>query len=292
MRENAQPDKGQGVGGATTDYFIGVHARELERLRDQHAAWLPETRALWTEAGFREGERIVDLGSGPGFTALDLADTVGPAGQVVALDKASAFLDFVRAESGRRAIANVLPLEVDLTTVSAIPGGEYDGAFCRFFLAFLIGDLDEVLACIHRSLKPGGAFAAMEYLTLDSATASPPVRGFDAHTRAWVDYYRANGGDTQVGRYLPERLTRAGFQVTYTSCVGGMARPSHRWWTWWGRLMADFGDTLVSNGFMTAGALRHLQHDWTLASSNPDAFIYTPVLLQLVARKSHEPSRF
>jgi hypothetical protein len=81
-------------------------------------------------------------------------------------------------------------------------------------------------------------------------------------------------------------LTRAGFHVTYTSCAGGMARPSDRWWTWWGRLMDDFGDTLVANGFMTAEALRNLQHDWTLASSNPNAFIYTPVLLQLVARKT------
>lgn len=268
-----------------TDYFIGVHARELERLRDQHAAWLPETQALWQAAGFGAGHRIVDLGSGPGFSTFDLAQTIGPAGQVTALDKAPPFLDFVRAESRRRGLSNVHTLDLDLTTARAIPG-TYDGAFCRFFLAFLIADLDDVLACIHRSLEPGGVLAAMEYLTLESATSSPPVRGFDAHTRAWADYYRAHGADTQIARYLPERLTRAGFHVTYTSCAGGMARPSHRWWTWWGRLMDDFGHTLVSHGFMTAEALQHLQHDWALASRNPNAFIYTPVLLQLVARKS------
>jgi ubiquinone/menaquinone biosynthesis C-methylase UbiE len=279
------------VTGRETNYFIGVHAREVERLRDQHAAWRPETQALWRAAGFAEGHRIVDLGSGPGFTALDLAEVVGPAGEITALDKAAPYLELARAESRKRALGNVDPLELDLTSIEAIPGPRYDGAFCRFFLAFLIADLDRVLACIYESLKPGGALAAMEYLTLDSATSSPPVRGFDAHTRAWAEYYRANGGDTQVGRYLPERLTRAGFHVTYTTCVGGMARPSHRWWTWWGRLMEDFGHTLVSNGFMTAEALRNLQHDWTLASSNPDAFIHTPLLLQLVARKPHEPSR-
>jgi SAM-dependent methyltransferase len=227
----------------------------------------------------------VDLGCGPGFTSFDLARRVGPAGQVTALDKASAFLDFVSVESARRGLDNIRPLEIDVTAADAIPGA-HDGAFCRFFLAFLIADLDRVLACIHRSLAPGSMLAAMEYLTLESAACSPPVRGFDAHTRGWVEYYRANGGDTQVGRYLPERLTRAGFHVTYTSCVGGMARPSHRWWTWWGRLMSDFGDALVSNGFMTAEALQHLQHDWALVSSDPNAFIYTPVLLQLVARKS------
>jgi hypothetical protein len=49
--------------------------------------------------------------------------------------------------------------------------------------------------------------------------------------------------------------------------------------------MQDFGDKLVSNRFMTAETLEHLQHDWLLVSKNPNAFIYTPVLLQLVARK-------
>ena len=271
--------------GSAADYFIGVHPRELERLRDQHAAWLPETQALWDAAGFRSGQHIVDLGCGPGFTTFDLAQRVGPTGEITALDKASPFLDYVREESGRRGLTNIRALEIDLTTVAAV-SGVHDAAFCRFFLAFLIDDLDRVLACIHRSLAPGGVLAAMEYLTLDSATSSPRIRGFDDHTRAWVNYYRAHGADTQIGRALPERLTRAGFHVTYTSCVGGMARPSHRWWTWWGRLMEDFGDTLVARGFMTAEALRNVQHDWALASGNPDAFIYTPVLLQLVARKS------
>ena len=55
------------------DYFIGVHARELERLRDQHAAWRPETEALWKAAGFRAGQHLADLGCGPGYSALDLA---------------------------------------------------------------------------------------------------------------------------------------------------------------------------------------------------------------------------
>lgn len=267
-----------------TDYFIGVNPLEVERLRDQHTAWLPETQALWRQAGFASGQHIADLGSGPGINTFDLARIMGATGRVAAVDKAPRYLDFVRAESARRGVHNVYTLETDLAAENVIPG-DFDGAFCRFFLAFLIDHLDAALACIYHSLKPGGVLAAMEYLTLHSATCSPAVRGFDAHTQGWVDYYRSNGGDTAVGRYLPEKLTAAGFQVTYTGCVGGMARPGDRWWIWWGRLMQDFGDKLVSNRFMTAETLEHLQHDWLLVSKNPNAFIYTPVLLQLVARK-------
>jgi hypothetical protein len=125
----------------------------------------------------------------------------------------------------------------------------------------------------------------MEYLTLSSASVSPPVRGFDAHTDAWAQYYRANGGDTEIGRYLPQKLTAAGFHVTNMQCVGGMARPGDPWWRWWRRLMEDFGDKLVSKGFMTAGALHDLHHDWALAERDPNAFLYTPVLLQIIALK-------
>jgi precorrin-6B methylase 2 len=269
----------------TEDYFIGVHARELERLRDQHAAWLPETEALWAAAGFRAGQHLADLGSGPGYTALDLARRVGPGGRVTAVDKASPFLGYLAAEAKKLGLSNIETIEADVTAIETIDG-PLDGAFCRFFLAFLIADLDRVLRTVHRSLAPGAAFAAMEYLTLASATASPAMRGFDAHTRAWEAYYRKNGGDTAVGTYLPSRLVAAGFEIVSLQCVGGMALPSHRWWAWWGRLIADFGDTLAAEGHMTRDELDTLRADWGAASKSRDAFIYTPILLQVVARKT------
>ena len=269
---------------ANTDYFIGVHQRELARLQHQHEAWRPETEALWARAGFGSARHIADLGSGPGFAAFDIATMVPPGGRVAALDKASPFLGFVETEADRRGLANVYTLEADLTKVDALEH-RFDAAFCRFLLAFLIDDLDRVLRCIYRSLEPGGTFAAMEYLTLASATCSPPIRGFDAHTVAWTDYYRANGGDTCVGTYLPTRLKDAGFTVTHIDCVGGPARPSERWWSWWGRLMDDFGDKLVALSFMSPEELSGLRADWTRIAREENAFIYTPILVQIVARK-------
>lgn len=268
----------------TDDYFIGVHARELERLRDQNAAWQPETHALWTRAGFADARRIADLGSGPGFTTLDLATVVGVEGVVTAIDKAAPFLRYVEDEAQRRGAANVRTLQADVVD-DALGEARFDAAFCRFFLAFVIDELDAVLANIRDSLEPGGVFAMMEYLTLDAATCSPSLRGFDAHTRGWIAYYRANGGDTTVGAVLPSMLREAGFEVVAVDCVGGMARSGTRWWTWWGRLMSDFGDKLAAGGFMSADEVRDLHEDWARAARDPLAFIHTPVLVQIVARK-------
>src|SRR5687767_10698397 len=119
----------------TGDYFIGVHPRELARLRDQHAAWRPETQALWNAAGFGPGHRIADLGCGPGFTTLELARVVGASGSVVAVDKASPFLDYLDGEARREGLGNVSCVAADVTQPDSIPGS-LDGAFCRFFLAF------------------------------------------------------------------------------------------------------------------------------------------------------------
>ena len=265
-------------------YLIGADPGELERLRDQHAAWLPETQALWKRAGFAAGQHIADLGCGPGFSSIELAQRVGPSGRVTALDKASTFLEFLDGEARARGVANVRTVVTDLTTLTQIDGA-LDGAFSRWFLAFLIDDLDHVLQCIHRSLKPGGVLAAMEYLTLESTTSSPPMRGFDAHTQAWIRYYAKYGGDTTVGTYLPSRLAAAGFDVTSIECVGGVARPNDRWWRWWGRLIEDFGEKLVDEGLMAAEEHSGLRHDWREAATNRAAFIYTPVLVQIVARR-------
>jgi ubiquinone/menaquinone biosynthesis C-methylase UbiE len=269
----------------SNDYFIGVHDREVDRLRKQHAAWLPETRALWARAGFGGAQRVADLGCGPGFSTFELATLVGVHGEVIALDKAQSYLAFLAAEARAQGLDSIRTMQADLVELETVEGG-LDGAFCRWFLAFLVADLEPALRCIFRSLKPGGVLAAMEYLTVDSATASPPLRGFDAHTQAWVRYYRENGGDTRIGSVLPAKLEAAGFSIESIEAVGGIAYSGHRWWTWWGRLIEDFGAKLTALGHMSADELRHLQADWHGASGNPRAFIHTPVLVQIVARKS------
>jgi ubiquinone/menaquinone biosynthesis C-methylase UbiE len=265
-----------------SEYFIGVNVSEVDRLRTQHEAWRPETERLWKDAGFDACRSILDLGCGPGFTTLDLAQVVGTAGEVCAVDKADSYLGFLAERARSLSAANVRVLKADLARRQSLEGA-FDGAFCRWFLAFLRDDMDVVLENIHRSLRPGGVFAAMEYLTLRSVTCSPPSQAFDANSRAWIEFYTRHGGDTTVGQALPRRLTSAGFTIRSVKCVGGMANPQHRWWAWWGRLIRDFGTKFVEEGLLQPEQLDALQRDWEEFSGKAHAFIYTPILLQVVA---------
>ncbi|HXU78754.1 MAG TPA: class I SAM-dependent methyltransferase, partial [Methylomirabilota bacterium] len=67
------------------EYVLGTDGAELERLGLQHQLWLAQAASIWERAGFRRGHRILDVGCGPGFAALDLAERVGPRGRIVAV---------------------------------------------------------------------------------------------------------------------------------------------------------------------------------------------------------------
>src|SRR6266513_3796631 len=82
--------------GADRAYILGTHEQELARLGLQHRAWRPVALDCWQRAGITVGKRVLDVGAGPGYAAVDLAEIVGPTGGVVALERSE---NFVHARS-------------------------------------------------------------------------------------------------------------------------------------------------------------------------------------------------
>jgi len=54
----------------------------------------------------RAGDTVVDMGCGPGFFSIDMANMVGPAGQVIAADLQSGMLDRVKKKAARYGVAD------------------------------------------------------------------------------------------------------------------------------------------------------------------------------------------
>src|SRR6185436_11078143 len=76
----------------TEDYVLGTGSDEAVRLGLQHRLWSAATHILWERAGIQPGQTVLDIGSGPGHASLDLAQIVGPAGRVIAVDESATFL--------------------------------------------------------------------------------------------------------------------------------------------------------------------------------------------------------
>ena len=68
------------------DYVLGTHDQELARLGLQHRVWRPVVLDCWQRAGITVGKRVLDVGAGPGYATVDLAEIVGPTGEVIALN--------------------------------------------------------------------------------------------------------------------------------------------------------------------------------------------------------------
>src|SRR5580700_6817195 len=116
-------------------YVFGTHSAELERLGLQHRVWRPDVTDAWRRAGFTTGQTILDLGSGPGFLSMDLAEIVGPAGRVIALDRSGDFLNYLDAQATKNGLQNISTHCVNLDE-EEIPSAQLDGAYARWLFAF------------------------------------------------------------------------------------------------------------------------------------------------------------
>ena len=88
---------------AERDYVLGTHDDEIYRLGLQHRVWRPRELDAWARARIGDGCKVIDFGAGPGFATMDLAEMVGPQGEVHALERSRRFLDTLEAQAKARA---------------------------------------------------------------------------------------------------------------------------------------------------------------------------------------------
>src|SRR6201997_3413138 len=109
---------------ADRDYVLGTHEEELARLGLQHRVWRPVALDCWQRAGITVAKCVLDVGAGPGYAAIDLAEIVGPTGEVVALERSQNFIRAMKTTCRARSLVNVKIHELDLMK-DEIPKGDY-----------------------------------------------------------------------------------------------------------------------------------------------------------------------
>ena len=101
------------------------------------------------------GSVVLDIGCGAGQTLLQLAERVGPSGQVIGVDIAPQLLDIARRRTAQ--LGRVRLIEADAQSLE-LPTASVDAVFSRFgVMAF--ADPGSAFANFHRILRPSGALA-------------------------------------------------------------------------------------------------------------------------------------
>jgi SAM-dependent methyltransferase len=143
----------------TPEYALGYSGHEHDRLIRQAKRFAPYTERLFREAGIAAGHRVLDLGSGVGDVSLLLARIVGPAGEVVGIERDACSIARANARVAEAGLTNVTFLQKDVNHMQIEK--PFDAVAGRFILMFL-PDPASVLGALLQLLKPGGIVAFQE----------------------------------------------------------------------------------------------------------------------------------
>jgi SAM-dependent methyltransferase len=247
-------------------YTHGHHESVLRSHRWRTA----ENSAAYLLPHLSSGDRVLDVGCGPGTITADLATRTG---HVTALEITDAALGLARAEIGRRGLTNVAFAVGDVHTLD-FPDDAFDVVHAHQVLQH-VGDPVAALREMRRVARRVVAVRDSDYAAF---TWFPALPELDEWLALYRRVARGNGGEPDAGRRLLSWAHAAGFaDVTATSSTWCFATPEDR--AWWGGMWADrvlesdMAATAVDSGLANRDHLERISRGWQRWAADPDGWL-------------------
>ena len=265
------------------DYVLGTHEEELARLGLQHRVWRPSVLACWERVGITVGKRVLDVGAGPGYATVDLAEIVGLTGEVVALERSANFVSAMRDACRVRGLTNVKIHELDLMT-DDLPHGDYDFSWCRWVLSF-VSDPALLIHKLGRVLKKGGMSIFHEYGHYETWRFFPRIPSQEKFREHVIATWRESGGEPDAAPVLPAHLSQNDFVIRSATPHIFCIRPNDYMWQWPATFIEIYLPRLQEMGRIDRKFADQVRSDLASAEKNPNALMITPLVLEILAEK-------
>lgn len=255
---------------------------EISRLEFQHHVWKKETDFAIQESGIAKGDKIIDLGCGPGYITYDLLDRIGRSGKIFCMDNSEKFIEFIK----RKKIENIESLKLDIR--NDLPdyfhlAGQIDKVFCRWVLMF-VGNVENIIEDIYKLLKPGGKFISIEYFNFKQISVFPQSESFDRIYRKVWELIRQNGGDPDIGGEVYKMMLSSGFSKVKMFPIYKTGQVNSPLWKWLEQTNANHKN-LVDAKLIEPEDLEKFYSDWCEKSENEFSFITAPPLMITIGEK-------
>jgi len=151
------------------------------------------------------GQRVLDVGSGPGFLSNAISDCVGQTGSVCGIDISKPLLDVAHSQIKDRVGVEFL---LGDATKLPFPSDDFDVVVSTQVLEY-VPEVNVALDEFHRVVRTGGMVALLD-TDWDSIVWHSPDR---ARMNRILKTWEQHAADPFLPRTLAKRLIRAGFQV-------------------------------------------------------------------------------
>ena len=146
--------------------------RDLAQLDQFHVRGVPATEELAAGLDLRDGERVLDVGSGLGGPARYLAAVHGC--HVTGVELQPDFVAVADELSRRTGLADRTRFVAGDATELPFPPGTSDHAWTQH-VTMNIADKDRLYRSVHRAVRPGGRFASYDVVAGDGQPVIYPV---------------------------------------------------------------------------------------------------------------------
>src|SRR5438093_12310697 len=265
------------------NYVLGTHDEELARLGLQHRVWRPVVLDCWHRAGVTVGKRVLDVGAGPGYATIDLAEIVGPTGEVIALERSQNFIGAMEAACRARSLNNVKIHEIDLMT-DDLPAVDYDFVWCRWVVSF-VSDPALLIRKLARVMPKRSLSIFHEYGHYETWRFLPRLPMQEKFREHVIATWRESGGEPDGAARLPALLAENEFIIRSATPHVFALRPNDYMWQWPATFIDVYLPRLQQMGRIDQKFADQVRADLAGAETAMNSLMIKPLVLEIIADK-------